>query len=56
MKKKSLITLPLGELIYELFEQAKEFSSEPTEQNLLVYSALQDLLKTQRVKTVSEAA
>jgi hypothetical protein len=36
----------LGDLIYQLFEEAKKVSSAPVEQNLIVYAALKDLLNT----------
>ena len=35
----------LGELIAALFEETEKVSSDPVEQNLLVYVALNDLLK-----------
>jgi hypothetical protein len=56
MKKKLVVQCQLGELIYELFEEAKQVSSEPTEQKLLVYAALRDLLRTHRVKQATQAA
>lgn len=39
--------ISLGELIVALFEETEKVSSDPVEQNLLVYVALNDLLKTQ---------
>ena len=56
MKKKLVVQCQLGELIYQLFEEAKQVSSEPIEQKLLVYAALRDLLRTHRVKQVTQAA
>ncbi len=56
MKKKLVVTCQLGDLIYELFEEAQQVASEPTEQKLLVYAALRDLLTTRRVKQVTQAA
>jgi len=38
-------SVSLGELIAALFEETAKFSSDPIEQNLLVYVALNDLLK-----------
>lgn len=37
----------LGDLIAELFEQAKHQTSDRLEQNLMVYVALRDLLQRQ---------
>jgi hypothetical protein len=56
MKKKLVVQVQLGDLIYQLFEEAKQVSSEPTEQKLLVYAALRDLLRTHRVKQATQAA
>ena len=56
MKKKLVVTCQLGELIYELYEEAKKVSSEPAEQKLLVYAALNDLVGTQRRKHITQAA
>jgi hypothetical protein len=35
----------LGDLIVALFEETKKVSSDRTEQNILVYAALKDLLR-----------
>jgi hypothetical protein len=56
MKKQLVVTCQLGDLIYELFEQAKEITSKPIEQKLLVYAALKDLLTNQYRKQLHEAA
>jgi hypothetical protein len=50
------MTVQLGELIYELYEEAKKISSEPAEQKLLVCAALNDLLATQKIKQITQAA
>jgi hypothetical protein len=56
MKKNRIVECSLGELIYELFEEAKEISKKPAEQRLLVYAALEDLLSNQPGKQPSQAA
>ena len=56
MKKKLVVQCQLGELIYQLYEEAKQVSSDPTEQKLLVYAALRDLLRTHRVRQDTQAA
>ena len=38
-------SVSLGDLIAALFEETAKVSSDPVEQNLLVYVALNDLLK-----------
>jgi hypothetical protein len=57
MKRKltSTTTYQLGDLIYELFEQVKQETSNPDEQKVLVYFALRDLFHHQR-KQPSKAA
>jgi hypothetical protein len=42
-------SVSLGDLIAALFEETAKFSSDPIEQNILVYVALNDLLKGQGV-------
>jgi hypothetical protein len=56
MKKSPVVNCQLGDLIYELFEQAKEVTSKPIEQRLLVYAALKDLLTNQYRKQLHKAA
>lgn len=56
MKKKLVVNCQLGDLIYELFEEAKQVSSEPIEQKLLVYAALKDLLSNNYRKLNIKAA
>lgn len=56
MKKRLSVTCQLGELIYELYEAAKTVSSEPAEQKLLVYAALNDLVGKQGRKQTTKAA
>jgi hypothetical protein len=43
-------SIPLGDLIAALFEETAKVSSDPVEQKLLVYVALNDLLKGQSVE------
>jgi hypothetical protein len=50
MKKVPAVRASLGELIYELFEEAKKVSPQPEEQKVMVYAALKDLL-TRKVTT-----
>ncbi len=38
--------LSLGDLIAALFEESKKVTTDRLEQNLLVYAALRDLLRT----------
>lgn len=40
-------SVPLGDLIAALFEETAKVSSDPVEQNILVYVALNDLLRGQ---------
>jgi hypothetical protein len=58
MKRKltTTTTYHLGDLIYELYEQAKLESSNPDEQKILVYLALKDLFHHQDRKQPSKAA
>ena len=58
MKRKltTTTTVQLGDLIYELFEQAKKESSNPDEQKVLVYFALNDLFHHRHRKQPSKAA
>jgi hypothetical protein len=56
MKKNAVVECSLGELIYELYEEAKQISKKPGEQRLLVYAALKDLLSHQPRKQPSKAA
>jgi hypothetical protein len=57
MKRKltTTTTYQIGDLIYELFEQVKQETSNPDEQKVLVYFALRDLFSHQR-KQPSKAA
>jgi len=41
----------LGDLIAALFEETEKISSDPVEQNLLVYVALNDLLKGEETQS-----
>ena len=52
MKRKltTTTTVQLGDLIYELYEEAKNQSSNPDEQKVLVYFALKDLFSHQNKK------
>jgi hypothetical protein len=56
MKRNTVVECSLGELIYELYEQAKQISEKPGEQRLLVYAALKDLLSNHPRKQPSKAA
>ncbi len=54
MKRKDA-RYKLGDLIAALFEEARSFTSNQTEQTALVYAALKDLLK-RRVRPVHPVA
>jgi len=56
MKKNTVVECSLGELIYQLYEEAKQISKKPGEQQLLVYAALEDLLSNRSRKQTSKAA